>query len=202
MNDGGGGGAAPGVPPRAGGRRAASGAASASWREERPFLAPGASEGGIAAGGARGRRDLAGVSGLGGGAAASLVARSGLAQRPGNRAGGGPQIEGEILPAPEGVLRIFCRQRQAHCLCLTRLRHLLRGGGGAAKHPRTPRAAPHPPLGRRPAPAPRSPRRRRCAPRPRPAPRPGRRGRAGVEGFMAQSRTLIVGPGPAWFRLP
>lgn len=120
----------------------------------------------------------------------------------GKPGGGGPQIEGEILPAPEGVLRIFCRQRQAHCLCLTRLRHLLRGGGGAAKHPRTPRAAPHPPLGRRPAPAPRSPRRRRCAPRPRPAPRPGRRGRVGVEGFMAQSRTLIVGPGPAWFRLP
>ena len=64
-----------------------------------------------AAGGARGRRDLAGVSGLGGGdgGAASLVALSGLAQRPGNRAGadGGTHIEGEILPAPEGVLRIF-----------------------------------------------------------------------------------------------
>lgn len=45
--------------------------------------------GGRAAGGARGRRDLAGVSGLGcgGGGAASLVALSGLAQRPGKRAG-------------------------------------------------------------------------------------------------------------------
>lgn len=109
-----------------------------------------------ASGGARGRRDLAGVSGLGGGGggAASLVALSGLAQRPGNRAGG-TQIEGEILPAPEGVLRIFSRQRQALCLCLTRLKHLLQGGRRGRRRPRTPRAAPHPrshpPLGRRPA---------------------------------------------------
>lgn len=109
-----GGGPAPGVPARAGGRRSASSTASASWREKRPFLAPGASDrgivdqgapggtgaggaprrrstGGRAVGGARGRRDLAGVSGLGGGGggAASLVALSGLAQRPGNRAGAG-----------------------------------------------------------------------------------------------------------------
>lgn len=45
--------------------------------------------GGRAASGARGRGDLAGVSGLGcgGGGAASLVALSGLEQRPGNKEG-------------------------------------------------------------------------------------------------------------------
>lgn len=113
----------PGVPAQAGGRRGASSAASASWRAQRPLpVSPGASNyrgsrtggapgggrarrgtprprrtGGRAAGGARGRRDLAGVSGLGcgGGGAASLVALSGLAQRPGNRAGASGGVRGE-----------------------------------------------------------------------------------------------------------
>lgn len=50
----------------------------------------------------------------------------------GGRGAGGTQIEGEILPAPEGVLRIFSRQQQALCLCLTRMKHLFQRGGEAA----------------------------------------------------------------------
>lgn len=64
---------------------------------------------------------------------------------------GGTQIEGEILPAPEGVLRIFSRQQPALCLCLTRLKHLLQRGGEAANNPHTPCAAP-PPSPARPSP--------------------------------------------------
>lgn len=110
------GGAKPsGVPAQAGGRLGASSGASASWRMQRPLSlpappitvdrgrgggAPGGSQaltgapsqrktGGRAASVARGRGDLAGVSGLGcgGGGAASLVALSGLEQRPGNKEG-------------------------------------------------------------------------------------------------------------------
>ena len=61
--------------------------------------------------------------------------------RGGRGCDGGTQIEGEILPAPEGVLRIFSRQQQALCLCLTRLKHLLPRGGEAANNPHTPCAA-------------------------------------------------------------
>lgn len=102
-----------------------------------------------AAGGAGGRGDLAGVSGFGceGGGAASLVELFGLEQRPGNKEGQagvcwGTRIEGEILPAPEGVLRIFSRQQQALCLCLTRLKHLLQRSSEATNNPLTSCVAP------------------------------------------------------------
>jgi hypothetical protein len=109
MNDGVWGAQSPGVPAQAEGRWRASTAASASWRVQRPLplsrplQLPWTGDwwepqegGGRAVGGARGRLDLVGVSGLGceGGGAASLVALTGLAQRRRNKAGADEGVRG------------------------------------------------------------------------------------------------------------
>lgn len=124
--------------PGAGGREAGSIlAASASWQAQRPLplRAPTVPAdlwqrtGGCAGG----RRDLAGVSGLGcgGGVAASLVALSGLAEGRETRRGRGIPMEGEILPAPEGVLRIFSR-RQPRSAFVLHGRNICSSSGEAA----------------------------------------------------------------------
>lgn len=156
----------------AGGRGGAAGGASAEWRVRLPLPLPtppitldrgrGAPQEAVgrAAGGARGRRDLAGVSGLGcgEGGATSLVALSGLERRLGNwrggRArpdagrGGGTQIEGEILPAPEGVLRLFSAAAGALPLSYTAGTSVAGGWRGRKQPPRLARV-PHPRLGPR-----------------------------------------------------
>lgn len=103
--------------------------------------------GGRAAGGARGRRDLAGVSGLGcgGGGAAALVALSGLAQRPGGgrgRAGCGDTNRRWNCTCPRGRPAVFSRGRGRSAFVLHG-RDICRAGRRGRKRP-TPRGAPAP----------------------------------------------------------